>query len=1163
MNADLVQRLAADPALSVPLRASAGSGKTKVLVDRIVRLLLVRAPLKSVVALTFTRKAAVEIRDRLRARLGALARLDRDGLVAELTALLGEAPAPETVDRAALLFEEVLEDASGLLVGTIHTFCQTLLKRFADEAGIDPSFSIVENTDDLWDEALSRLEAELARDPVGAAELAELAGDPAAARRMLRGFEHVRPDLDRWLARVARETGRDGVSEHDPDRASDLAAPLQRDLARHLLRGTPLADSPDPTPEALRGPAALIARGYAAGLDAVERTEPPGGRSKLPREMQDRRDAALAAAAALEGGEPLDGTLAGLLLLALTKGGTPRWPRSGAKAAKPERDAAYAVAARPLQELAAWRDLVALYRHNALRLRLGLRGLDHYAALKARDRCLDFHDLERLARDLVRDGEIGPWILYRLDARLDHLLVDEFQDTNRSQWEILETFAQEFLAGDAEDGRPRSVFVVGDVKQSIYGFRGAQPGIFAEVERWLFDRTEQEALTLPVNYRSLPAIVDTVGDLFQAEPLRDLLPSALEVAAARQTPFRSDGPGRVLLLPQVEDREGGDGSRHAAAAALAARVIRRYLAHGTVHEDGRDRPARYGDVLVLARTRTHLQDYEAAFRAAGIPIVPAGRGALARSREVQDVLQLLRWLVFPTDDAALAGVLRSPLVRLEEREFQELLARRRARRGRAALWDALRDAADGSPLAATAALLQGWLRAVGHVPAHRLLRRILRETEAPSRFAAALGEQARYNLLRLHDLALAHEQSAFPSLRTFLAAVENAALREDQEEAVLPDTEQGRVRMMTIHGAKGLEAPCVLLVDAADPMAREETTFVLEAGKSGGGPVVQGVLKQHRGATGDDDDDDDDDGGVGAAGTPLAAAAARRLDEQRHEQANLLYVAMTRARDELVVLGAAPERNSRSPSFLGWLAASPRGLDALPDDLLAGGSPLPASADAAATNGPSLWEPTGWEPLIDTLSPSASAAPPLAGDATPDDAAPGDDLLAPETADGADDEARSLARDAAMAHGTAVHRWLQFAVESGAMPAGDGPAHAEAAAVFANPALDAIFRPAGGRVLCEAAVLARLPRDGDGPERRLLGAVDLLHLGDAEIVVVDYKTNRVAEADLGPVVAHYRPQMQAYREALRACRPGLPVRCLLLFTGLAGAGGPGRLVAVD
>ena len=285
MNADLVQRLAADPELSVPLRASAGSGKTKVLVDRIVRLLLVRAPLKSVVALTFTRKAAVEIRDRLRARLGDLARRDRDGLVTLLTDLLGEPPAPEMVERAALLFEEVLEDTSGLLVGTIHTFCQTLLKRFADEAGVDPSFRVVENTDDLWDEALARLEAELGRDPAEAAALAELAGDPAAARKLLRGFEHVRPDLDRWCERVAGSAWNTNAA----GRSADLLVPLLQDLARHLLQGTPLAAATDPSLESLRAAAALIARGYAAGLEAVERTEPAGSRTSLPGDMQERR----------------------------------------------------------------------------------------------------------------------------------------------------------------------------------------------------------------------------------------------------------------------------------------------------------------------------------------------------------------------------------------------------------------------------------------------------------------------------------------------------------------------------------------------------------------------------------------------------------------------------------------------------------------------------------------------------------------------------------------------------------------------------------------------------------------------------------------------------------------------------------------------------------
>jgi ATP-dependent helicase/nuclease subunit A len=407
-----------------------------------------------------------------------------------------------------------------------------------------------------------------------------------------------------------------------------------------------------------------------------------------------------------------------------------------------------------VQDLAAWRDLVALYRHNALRLRLGLRGLDHYAALKARDRCLDFHDLERLARNLVRDGEIGPWILYRLDARLDHLLVDEFQDTNRNHGRSSRRSRR--IQPATPDGRPRSVFVVGDVKQSIYGFRGAQPGIFAEVERWLSARTKQAALTLPVNFRSLPAIVDTVGDLFQAAPLRDLLPNDLEVAAARQAPFRDDGPGRVLLLPPVEDRDGDDGTRHAAAAALAARVIRDYLARGTVREDGRDRPARYGDVLVLSRTRTHLQDY-GGVRAAGIPIVPAGRGAPgAQPRGAGRCCCCCAGSSSPTDDATLAGVLRSPLARVGERGrycWPAAAPGTRLAVGRCAT---PRRVAVGRGRGVDGAGCGPW---VTSQPTGCCVASCA--GQAPSRFAMALGGRP-HNLLRLHDLALAHEQSAFP-----------------------------------------------------------------------------------------------------------------------------------------------------------------------------------------------------------------------------------------------------------------------------------------------------------------------------------------------------------------------------------------------------------------
>ncbi len=1129
-EAGAIQRQAADPSRSITLRASAGSGKTKVLVDRILRLLLVKTRLKSVVALTFTRKAAVEIRERLRDRLGELARLKRDGLVSELNRLLGRPPTAAELERAALVYEEVLEDSTGLLIGTIHTFCTTLLRRFADEAGLDPSFKVIENTDELWDEALTRLESEVSREPGGPADLAAVASDPTSMRTALRGVESVRLELDRWCDRIAENRDLAETPLYRADLLDDLVA----DLAERLFAHSPLSEIATPGLEDLRELARTAAVAYAeTSLNAILETQPVDDRKKLAAELDKRRLAVQAASDALANGDAVEPALDILFKAVLTKEGGPRKTRSGARKEeiKAARIAVIEDTAAPIQALLQLRLSVDLYRINVRLLRYRLRALDHYTRLKQRDRCLDYHDLERLAWRLVRDPELGDWILYRLDARLDHLLVDEFQDTNRNQWEMLRPFAEEFVSGAAEDGRPRSAFFVGDVKQSIYGFRGARPAIFGEVEEWLVRMTEQPALTLPANFRSLPAVVETVGVLFQSAPLSDLLPGPQEVEAARQMPYRNDGPGEVLITDPVS---ADDDDPQAEAAVRAVRTVRRIVTESTVLEGDDRRPARYGDILLLSRTRTHLAAYESAFRDAGIPIVPAGRGALARSREIRDILQLLRWLVFPSDDAALAGVLRSPLFRCDEATFQSLLtARLSGGGGRGALWLALLDVEPSSSLRPVRDRLKGWMKKVGNESVHRLMRRIFREGDAPDRFAAALGDQARYNLLRLHDLALSYGQSAFPTLRGFVAEIERAEIREDEEEAVLPDTDMGRVRMMTIHSAKGLEAPFVLVVDYADPMARETDRIVLPAPHDASrpddesGPLVIGLRKGHR--TGDG---------------PIADAARQALKEIRSEGANLLYVAMTRARDGLTLIGAASNRNREAPSFAGWLASGPRPLDPPPDWMLADSGPVD-STDACVpiTDIDPIWEPCGWAPLIELASPSTQDAPPA-------------------DADQGGSRSDTIDRDDALAHGTEMHDWLERATETGAMPPGQGPAHEEARAVFENPDHDWIFRPSTGDAYSEAPVVARNGRTASGIEKRIVGTVDRLLLTDDEIIVIDYKTNRVADDRLDALVAHYRPQMEMYWDALSATRPGRPVRLVLLFTALEGDSGPGRTVTL-
>jgi len=1124
-KATRIQLEAAAPGSSVVLRASAGSGKTKVLVDRLLRLMLAGAPLKSIVAMTFTRKAAVEIKNRLLESVGALARADaaeRERLLAEL---LGRAPAAAEAARASLLFEAILEDGSGLHIGTIHTFCQTLLSRFADEAGVDPSFRILERVDELWDEALGRLESETAADPALAADHASLARSPGGVRQKMTRLRELRVGLDRWCDRVAG----DGEDEGPPVGRAALAPALARDLAGALFAGTPLAGRDDPALDNLLPDLAAAARAFAGpGLDAVIAADGGESKGKFPEEIAARRAVLLAAAAKLDA-DPA-AAVAELKASLFTGKGDLRAIRAGSKKTKPACAAALAEAGADLAALLRTTDLLDLYRHNVRLLRLGLRALDIYDALKTRDRCLDFHDLERRTWQLLQHFEVGPWVVYRMDEALEHLLVDEFQDTNRNQWDVMAPFAEEFVAGPAPGGRPRTVFLVGDVKQSIYGFRGACPGLFPVVAEWLKERAETRLLSLPTNFRSLPAVVDAVGDLFQSPPLSELLPDPDEVKEVRQSACRDDGPGRVVLLaPLPADR--GVADAHARCAGMAVDAVKRFVAEERVADGaGGTRPARWGDVLVLSRNRTHIAAYEQAFRRAGVPIVPAGRGALARSREVRDVLDLLRWLVFPDDDAALAAALRSPLFRLGEAELQALLTAR----GKASLWAVLETRTEEP--GGAAATLKDLRKHLGRDSCHDLLRRIFRATDAPERFHAALGEQARYNLLRLHDLALVHDQGAFPSLRGFIDAVERAALRQDEEEASLPETESGRVRLMTIHGAKGLQAPFVLLVDAAAPFNIDADSLDL-GDETGAGPLLFDACKEHR-----------------AAG-PGAVAADRENRRALREEANLLYVAMTRAGDRLCVMGAEPGRRADDPSYARWLDEARGGLepagdpDETPAAMTAPGPETAPTADRYET-----WRPVGSRERIHLRFPSAAAE---SADATEDDQG---DATARQAAAAHLHEDRDAedARD----RGIRIHLWLQRAAESGAMPPGEGEAWEEARAVFANPDLGWIFRPEGIG-LCEAPVIHRpAPAAAGETEERVFGVVDRIVITDREIVVVDYKTHRAGPDRVDDLVARHRSQMADYRDALAAALPGRAVRTFLLFTHMAGPGGQGNLVQI-
>jgi ATP-dependent helicase/nuclease subunit A len=1162
--ATAIQQRAADPARSVAVRASAGAGKTKVLVDRFLRLCIEDGPgrshPRSILAVTFTRKAAVEIQERLLKRARDLALADETTLTRMLSELFRgrENPAPSAVEKeaAANLLEKVLEDVAGLHVGTIHSFCQLILGRFAAEAGLDPHFSVLENPDDLIDEALDELEREMTSDAELRDAAATVASNPLGVRSVLRGIMPEQMRLGRWL----------GVHRSRPGARADLLPALLDDLKTFLFPDLALAGDPD------------VAAFLPALADELEAFAGPGVthiRSQLgvdlgtvgPKNVDQLEDGAAAVATELRAAlsssevEPLRAAelvTAARKIFLTAKNTTRSFTRMRKDPELKERFNAL-ISAQALGVLGVLHRLgyIQLYILNRDLLRLSLRLLDLYAGLKQRDRVVDFQDLEDLARRLMGDeGSVGA-LLYRLDDSLHHILLDEFQDTNFNQWDMLRPFVDEFLSGDA-DGRRRTLFFVGDAKQSIYGFRGAEPHIFADACTLLQERG-LPVENLPTNFRSLGHIVGGVGCLFSAPPLADALP-VRERDQVRQAWARPEASGQVLVLPPftaakddesaspTADSRSGDQLAAQAAVQLVQQLKQDpdVLTWEGFGPDLTSRRLRWDDFLVLARSRTEISLYEKAFADAGIPFVPPGRGMLAASREVQDILALLRWLLWPEDDPALATVLRSPLFRLDEAAFQKLLAARGLLRpsdvkGRYRapdnLWPTLKKMGNHGSYERPLRLLKSWRKHLGFETCHDLLRRIYRDGDVLARFGAARGDQARYNLLRLYDLALRPEIAGTPTVRQLADFLDVAAGRGGQEEGALPSTEgEGRVRFMTVHAAKGLEAPVVLLVDA-DRAAGRESPRVRLAPTAPDTPLLFKVTKDLRdGFTLPDS--------VAWPRDPLqrVSEVARRRD--RAEEANLLYVAMTRARDRLVVLGGDRESGADFDSPLRQIQRGvaaggcdsqiqledPPGLSRPPEPF----DPMPGAVSAASGDDAQVWQPPPPRELMKVTTPSGSA----------DDTA--DDLVLAVTS-ARQDETDPTER------GQTVHQLLQLATELGAMPPGSSDCHAEAAAVFSDPALDWIFRPEqqGGQGWSEVPLIRRRPGVGAAAvEERLTGVVDRLIVRPDRVDIIDYKTNRFGGDDhvRENLIAHYRPQLRAYHEAVVQIYPDRPVHTWLLFT---------------
>ncbi|MBV6476365.1 MAG: ATP-dependent helicase/nuclease subunit A [Rhodocyclaceae bacterium] len=1078
MNATELVREALEPHQSVVVEACAGSGKTWLLVSRILRLLLDGVAPGGILAITYTRKAAREIEERLFDWLRLLA-VGSEDEVRDFLAM--RALPPEAAAGAAArgrgLYEQVLTAQPPLTVSTFHGWFARLVQG-APLASDLAGFVLHEAGARLQEEVWQLFAAERARRNDGAT---------ASLLWLLRhaGLEATRKLMFRLSDRRAEWHALAGEGPHAPARAlAELRDGLGVDEAPAAIEGL-LAD--ELFMRKLHDYAAILRRSDAEGDQ------------QLAAGLEEAFHAADAAP-----------RFARIVAVLLTKEGTLRQRKS----AKKDQERFGAAAAR-FAELHAWlgervattqaarREELA-YELNAHVFTAGAAWLEALERYKRERRLMDFADLEWHVSRMLAEESRAAFLQARLDARYRHILLDEFQDTNPLQWQILLAWLAAYDA--AEAAKPR-VFIVGDPKQSIYRFRRADPRVFDAAAAFLQSAYGARRLANDATRRNAPRLVEVVNRVFADLPLFPHFRPHSSVEANLS--------GRVELLPLCarERDEGGapplsrlrdplaapqavaeDGRRREEAALLASRIAEIVGRWPVIDKDsGRPRPARYGDIMVLTRRRGVLPEFERALRAAGIPYLSVGRGGLLRTLEAADLTALLRCLVTTADDLALAHALRTPALGASDEDLVRL-----AERGEANWWQRLQASeADGSASAAlvrAARLLASWRAAAAQLPVHDLLDRIYHEGGLPAHYRAAvpaaLWPGVAANLEAFIALALRLDAGRYPSLPRFLDELARLGAAADEEApdegAIQAEAAGDRVRLLTIHGAKGLEAPVVWLVDAHNThQPAEAWSLLLDWPPDAEKPSHLSVLGRK-----------EDCGMRRAALTQAEAAFAER------EELNLLYVALTRARQYFFASGIAPARASTKISSWERIAAALAALGA---------------GDGAHGETPEVLAPPPAAPRPVTIRPLPIGAV-SAG-------------------------RRREAASAGMAYGTRLHAaldWLSAGGEAGrpppAVPAEEWPAfQAAARAILEAPRLRAFFDPSSHlRALNEAEFA--LP-DGS------VGRIDRLVELPESWWVLDYKSGRPE----GSLLENYRTQMENYRIALTAMFPGKPVRCGLVF----------------
>ena len=1126
------QASASNPRTSSFVSANAGSGKTHVLVQRVIRLLLAGVPPEKILCITFTKAAAANMAERVFTTLGHWVTLDDDALDTAIIEAGVPNPGPKLRRAARELFAKALETPGGLKVQTIHALCTRLLQQFPFEANVPARFTVLDERDqaDMMERASLKVFLESSNAP-----------DSALGRALLTA-----------MASAADVTFKDVIRE----------ACLARD---HFLAWTDDAGSIETV--AAQVSAAL---GVSANdnLETIEREIVDG--PYLPRERWGEIADALTTgtktdidqaerlrdAAAVAGTEQVDR----YLVVFLTE--EKKEPRKAVLTNKfcernPSIARLFEAEIRRVTLLIEKRRAIITRDRTEALLYIATATAANYRHEKEERGLLDYDDL--IDKTLLMLNRISAgWVHYKLDRGVDHVLIDEAQDTSPRQWDIVEHLIEEFAAGKGARGDTmRTMFAVGDEKQSIFSFQGAAPREFAERRQRFGSRfraagLDFETISFTYSFRSGPAILQSVDHVFRDETIYRSIHA--ENAYPLHQALEDAGPSLIELWPLAvadkrEDIEGWrapfDGvSLTSPEVKLARRIqaeIRRLVESGTMtgHVGGR-RPLRYGDVLVLVRRRGNIFDaIIQALKQAGIPVAGADRLKLTEHIAIIDLMNLADALLLPQDDLALAVALKSPLFNLSEDDLFELAwdrkgSLRAALSKHAEAQDKFRKVED--------CLVQCERRFAAETP-FAFYAWLLGGDGGRQRILRRLGHEANDALDEFLELALNYERKAPASLQGFMAWLRSADTEVKRDMEISRD----EVRVMTVHGAKGLEASVVFMVDTTSSPSDTQRLRLINVPRGNGGKVVVW--------------------GGRKADDPNVVATAREamLNDTEDEYRRLLYVAMTRAADRLIVAGIMPG-NRNSVRDLCWYDLIGRGLQGsgLQEETIeTNDGPIKrftrVEGAAPATGAASATTASEQRALPDWLRTPVSAQ--ATGDhfLRPSDAA---GHISPKSRSGESVEQRTRA----LQRGTLVHRLLQSLPELAAerrrnaaqkFLARNATAWSEAErqelaekvlALIADPRFAAVFAE-GSRA--EVAIVGRLDLPGRKQAQKqtlVSGQIDRLVVTPDEVLIIDFKTNHAPPATAAEAPPAYVRQLALYRAVLRKLYPRAAVRAALLWT---------------